>query len=787
MSDSHDNLTEKQRRQTDSSNENLPYQPEEVDYHDEKDVFDEEHGHAAEKRTRFYRTKRFWIRCIVILVIVLAIFIPVLIVVILPKLVQSIVSHSVMSMSQLNMTDATETSMKVSLTGGISNAGIFPATIDFPEPIIVSWEGHQLGSMSMSSVKASGGKASIVDATSFTIIDKDAFADFAEKMMSIEDFTWTLTSKVQVKAVGRTFKDVNLSKELKMLGMNGFGKVTIDSFTMPGDAPNNTGAYVRLVTSMNNPSPIGMVLGTMVLDMFYEGTYLGQVTAKDAVLVGNSPSPLILEGLLFRQTNQADLDRVSVLMSNFLAGKVTMTTAKGVSVLPDGVNSVSWLSRGLLALTLNVPLQTPTPLNVIRDISIKDMSMVFNPATPFAPTASSNLVTAGFKLPFDITVSMQNVSNVMSIVYKDKVLGDIDAAVWNEALSDVPNGLIVFSLPPSPLIVKEDAQEEFSQFVADLTVNPEQLFTVKGFANAVSTTPVGTVKLTGIPFNSDVTMKGLDFNAIDAAVTNVVVTGGTVDHIVMNQTVALPNPSTLSVSGGGALLTVYDKVTDQYLGELSIPELNIVPGANPTATQFLFHPKNETLRDQFLSEYLTGAVFPLKVVGSKDSTPIVEMQTAMSQVSLSSSAPGLSPPPNLVTSGTAVSGLGTLVGNRQTVTTVNMINPLATDLFISGQVTHVSWNGNFFGTIDAKYEQTVPANGEAATPELILQHPAGLDFGLFLTTQFVVSYPLMALGGAMVPFDLDVKMDVRVGGPNGYPATINYKQTQEILTKMSLF
>src|SRR5690554_1224839 len=132
--------------------------------------------------------------------------------------------------------------------------------------------------------------------------------------MSIEDFTWTLTSKVQVKAVGRTFKDVELSKELKMLGMNGFGKVTIDSFTMPGDAPNNTGAYVRLVTSMNNPSPIGMVRGTMVLDMFYEGTYLGQVTAKDAVLVGNSPSPLILEGLLFRQTNQADLDRVSILM-----------------------------------------------------------------------------------------------------------------------------------------------------------------------------------------------------------------------------------------------------------------------------------------------------------------------------------------------------------------------------------------------------------------------------------------------------------------------------------------
>ncbi|KAF9944376.1 hypothetical protein BGZ65_012150, partial [Modicella reniformis] len=343
--------------------------------------------------------------------------------------------------------------------------------------------------------------------------------------LSIESFTWTLTSKVHVHAVGRTIKDVDLKKELKMLGMNGFGKVAIDSFTMPGDAPNNAGAYVKLVTSMNNPSPIGMVLGTMVLDMFYQNTYLGQVTAKNAVLIGNSPSPLTLEGILFRQTNQTDLDNVSTLMSNFLAGKVTMTSAKGVSVKPNGVNDVSWLSKGLLALTLNVPLQSPTPLNVIRDINIKDMGMVFNQSNPYVPIASSNTVTAGFKLPFNITVGMQNVSNTMSILYKGKVVGDIDAAVWSQANSDISNGLIVFSLPPSPLVIKEDAKEEFNQFVADLTVNEEQTFTVKGLASAISTTPVGTVKLTGIPFSSEVTMKGLNFNAINAAVTNVVVSG----------------------------------------------------------------------------------------------------------------------------------------------------------------------------------------------------------------------------------------------------------------------
>lgn len=202
MSSSNEKLTDHQYNGQGSpgktSTEDLPYAPEEVDYNDEKEAMDEEYGHAAEKRKRFYQTKRFWIRCALITVVILAIFIPLLLIVILPKLVQSIVNHSTMSMSQLNMTDATETDVKVSLTGGIANAGIFPATIDFPEPILVQWEGKTLGSMRMSSVSASGGKASIVDSTTFTIVDKEAFSTFAKAMVCY----FPLSSASLLKSLG---------------------------------------------------------------------------------------------------------------------------------------------------------------------------------------------------------------------------------------------------------------------------------------------------------------------------------------------------------------------------------------------------------------------------------------------------------------------------------------------------------------------------------------------------------------------------------------------------------
>ncbi|KAF9988168.1 hypothetical protein BGZ75_009865 [Mortierella antarctica] len=774
---SNENLTEKAEHE-----EELPYGADETEYVEADDV----HNNKAPPPPRFYKRRGFWTFCIFATIIFLAILIPIIILVVLPKIVQLIVNNSTMSLAQLNMTEATETSTKVSLTGTVGNAGIFSATIDFPEPIAVAWEGRSLGSMTMSSIKASGGQGSISEKTTFLISDKDAFSDFAKKMMSVESFIWTLTTTVNVRAVGRTIRGIHMVKDIKMLGMNGFSNITINSFDLPGDAPNNTGAYVRLVTSMNNPSPIGLDLGTIGFDLFFNGTYLGQVQSKNAVLVGDSASTLALEGVLIRHTNQTDLDTVSLLMSNYLAGNSSMTIGKGVFVKPDGVNAVSWLSNGILALTLNVPLKPPTALNIISDINIKDMGMVFDPAKPYQPLTSSSLLTAAFKLPFNITTSMKNVSNSMTLLYKDIVVGDVSASVWSEAQSNPGANVISFSLPPSPFIVKDDAKEVFNGLMADLTLKPSVTFSIRGVAGAVSDTPFGILKLTGIPFASNVTLKGIEFNSINADVSNVVISGGTSDHIVLNEQLAVPNPSALSFSSGSATLTVYDKETDQFLGELFFPAMKLVPGANSISTQFLFHPKNETLRDSFVAKYLVGGESLLKAIGTKDSTQSLELQQAFSQIALASTAPGMSPPPKLILSGTAKSNLNTVFGNRQTTVQIRMLNPMYTDLFVTGLEAQVYLQGTFFGTVKATYNQLVGPKAEVQTPEMIMQSPQGFDFGNYMITKLLPQYPKLIAGGENIPFDLYAVMYVRVGGANGYTANIHYNQQQQIFVSMTM-
>lgn len=154
-------------------------------------------------KARILSRKRFWCTwCCCTFLALLLVLLPITYFILLPKLVQSIVNDSQMAIDQLNITEPAETGMWVSLKGGVRHGGLFPATIDFPEAVIVSWvtgskEGQdgmgkegggvtELGRMEgLESVDISGGRGEVVDGrTQFVISDKKAFSDFAKELVS---------------------------------------------------------------------------------------------------------------------------------------------------------------------------------------------------------------------------------------------------------------------------------------------------------------------------------------------------------------------------------------------------------------------------------------------------------------------------------------------------------------------------------------------------------------------------------------------------------------------------
>lgn len=165
-----------------------------------------------------------------------------------------------------------------------------------------------------------------------------------------------------------------------------------------------------------------------------------------------------LVGRLVPQTSASSLDSLSVLFSNYLNGLSVPVSATGASIQLPGGEIVTWLVEGISALTLDVPLMSPTGrISPIQSISINQLSLAFDPATPYAPLANSSDLTASFALPFGFSLDIVSLQNSFSIVDNQTIIGNLSApmggskSVTLERNAAFTYGTLVLALPSGPL------------------------------------------------------------------------------------------------------------------------------------------------------------------------------------------------------------------------------------------------------------------------------------------------------------------------------------------------
>ncbi|KAF9417140.1 hypothetical protein BGZ94_010027 [Podila epigama] len=724
----------------------LPYRDHETEY----DEFDEHEEVTKPRSQPFYRRKRFWLLCLIITVVLVAILVPIILLVILPKVAQSIVNKSTLQFTNIAITEPTNNTMVMSMEGTLGDAGPFHATVSYPETIKVYYEGTLLGEMDpLPETKASGGSGTIVGSSKFTISDEPAFAAFSKKMLGDESFTWNLQSTVEIRAMGRTIKALTLNKDIHLLGMNGFPQVEILKFDLPSDAPNGAGINLAIDTAMHNPSPIGVTLGTVVLDISYQNIRLGQVRASGASLQGQSQSILNLTGIMEPQTTPEGLAKVSELFSAYIAGKASETTAKGVAVLPDGVNRVNWLSAGLESMVLNVKLQSPVPLNIIQSIGLGPMGMNFTGTDDYAPIASSPQVVAGFKMPFGFSLNVTQVQNNMTIVYNDKAMAQLNAPGWGAATTVVENGnsSILFALPPTPFAINDDAHSDFDAFVRDLTVNAAQPFVVQGTAATVANTPIGEVTIAGIPFNSSVSLDGMRGLA-----TELTVIGGIPAGIQIALDLSMVNPSQITLATGPderGIVTFDMKYQGDNAGTVIMTDLTLVPGVNRRAAGALFTPSNTAGGQALLQMYMTNQVAVVDIFGSESSSAIAPLANGLKEIHIQSNMPGN--PAQLVL-GASLAILNDTASTGIALTAVTVNNPFIPQLTIKAIKSAVKYHDTVLGSIDIPdMTFVVPGNSAAVSTPMPITMNLSIEslLGLIITqaqTNGMNPAPIMALG-----------------------------------------
>ncbi|KAG0005278.1 hypothetical protein BGZ80_001763 [Entomortierella chlamydospora] len=756
----------------------------------DEDLYEDYEYDTAVKpyRKPFYRRRRFWCYCAILTVVFLAIFIPLFLIVILPKVAQAIMNGSTMQIAQLNMTNPQENSVQVSVNAAIIGIPtIFAATVEFQEPVQVFWlrgpgDQPRVGQMSLGTInKRAFAKAEFTQATTFGIADSQLFGEFAKIMMASETFVWRITAKINVVVLGRTIKDLTLDKTLNLDGLSNFANLKILSFDIPSDAPNGTGALVSIQVSIPNPSPIGMSLGTMEIDMNLKTAYLGRITARNATLVGGQPTILSLEGTILKQTDPESLLELSNLITNYLTNTPTTAYGQGVSVLPDGVHAVSWITAAIVATKMTIPLLPPTPINVIKQVNVKDLSLLLTPQQPWTPTAASSGIAAAFRLPFNLSLNITNIWDpILTLGYQDIPVADISSAVWDRNSSDMTQNNITFILPSSPMPIRPDAHDQFGKFLIAATQQDSFLVEILGSAQSSAVTSIGQVNIT-VPFNTSLSLPGVNFSKMVPQLTGIAVTGATVNYLIINATVIIQNPSVFAVEAGPTVLHVNGTTGSmtEYMGDVLIPDLKLVPGSNSLQAQFHFQPNDDVFRNAFLTEYILGSDFDISLYGGADSSSVASIVPLMESLRMSTTLPGMSPVPKLVVGGNGNTTVGEFIGQHQVMLQVQILNPLATTLWVQSLSANVTWKGFPFGTIQLAQTFSINPSGIDTTPLFAIHIPTSYQFWTFMITTFLPQN-LGVLTGATVVIDMTASIIVSIGGPVGvgYQSGVNYSQDQ---------
>ncbi|GJJ74082.1 hypothetical protein EMPS_06440 [Entomortierella parvispora] len=773
---------------------------EDEDHH--PDEFEEYDDVKQPHRPKFYRRRKFWMFCIPNLIIATIVAVLLGLYVIMPKIAQGLMNKATIEFDQIDITNPSATNMDIVMVGNMRKTGPFAAEISFPGEVTVSWNGIVLGTTQIpGSSKASGGHGTLNLASSFTVTNATGFTEFSSYMLNAESFVWHLEGKLNVHALSHTVKNLDLKKDITVNAFNGLSGIKIDKFSLPGDDPSGKGIIIEIDTTVNNPSAIQMYMGSLTLAISYKDVLMGYVTSTNLTMV-RGPQTMSMKGVLIPQNTTEGLAVTSEMMSRYIGNVLTNTTAVGVEVKPDGVNTVGWLSDAVKSLKLNVPLQSPVPLQLIKALNLGALGLVFTPPTAYEPVTTSTGVIANYSLPdgFNFNISFQQVSNSFALTRGGVTIANLNSS-YNPSTSDMAAGTLTFNLLATPLLVPNASHEAFQEFNRDLTIGADLPFNVVGQASVYANTSIGVVNLVNIPFNASTELSGLQSLANPApTITSLQVVSGTTTGLTMNISVIIVNPSSISLSAGDVVLALIYKGVN--LGTVTMPNLSIVPGANTIATTSTIDPASSPEGLELLNLYTSGAGAGVSIAGTPTSTTVDSLNLAFGALNIETQMPGLQ---SKLLAGASLLVLDTTLVNglAQTVVTVN--NPFVPAMSILSIDSKITYNGALVGSVVSTFatppvipgvgQGTITAslamntnptdlvtlimaqakkngmNTDAFEGLLSLQHGGTPPASLFAGFN-VADFTLKAMAGLLV--DITMTTTVKVGD---YQVTIPYTQT----------
>lgn len=580
-----------------------------------------------------------------------------------------------------------------------------------------------IGEMTLDSLVAKNKRAMINQTTEFTVTDEDAFGQFTAAMITQKEFTWRLASdhlKVNAAAFPQA-KNLRFRKDVTIPGINSFaGGVVLKSFALPGQNPAG-GIKFTTTTTLTNSSPFTVDLGTVAFDLYYQGLNLGRGTSS-GVVIQPGENDVTLAGTMVPHTGTSDLTKIGKLFTAYLNGEAAPVQAKGVSTRQTDGTTISWLSDGISALTLEVPLKSPNPINAIQSIDIGYLNLTFTEQTAWSPMTTTDELTAKMSLPFGFGMEVSEIANSFSIVQQNKSLASLSSPLSDASSniqvisSTLTQGTIEITLAESPLQVPSNAHNQFASFNADLTKSQSVAFQLVGSAKTVATLPIGSITLDPIKFNVTSTLPGLQGLNGYTWIDGVDVIGGTPDYLELGITVTIYNPSGLNLQAGDLTTQLYSG--SSLLGTALMPNLHLVRGNNTIAATSQFRANDSPEGLDTLTRFLAAQDTGLSIKGYEGSTNIESLLQAFQLLNIDVTLPGLQT--KLLESAKLTVLPTTGRGNNIAHTQVTLKDPFTAGFTITSVDSSVTSHGIPLGTINQNTNFQVAGKSTTTSPNLEL-------------------------------------------------------------------
>ncbi|KAI8096238.1 uncharacterized protein BX664DRAFT_323438 [Halteromyces radiatus] len=688
-------------------------------------------------------------------------------------IVQQIVNGAILGFDNLILSDPTNNNAKVQMKGSITKTGPMDATISFPTPLTIRWQGKTLGTATMPPVQAIADQGAQFDVPSnFVITDQDAMQAFAAYMINNEEFVWDIVSNdVSVTALGFTFTGIKMEKFVTLKGANGFkGAVTINSFDLPSNDPAG-GITLTCNTTIVNPSQVGFSLNSVSFNSFFDDVLIGPLAAAPGNFAPSGSSSIQMKGRMVPQNSQQGLDAVTTVFENYLNANDSLLVVQG-DAASGPAGQVGWLTSAFKTLKIeNVVLPGPkVKPNLIPSITMMNMQLDFT-KDPYSPSTSSTNVQAQLKNPFGFPLGVSQLNMEADASFSNQKMAHL--SVPDEKATTNSGEVVQTQFSDLPFKIESGAHELYSTFLTGLTKSANASFGLSGTTNAISTTAVGNLNLKGIGFDVVTSLAGFANFDGKTDILSLAVSGGTKDYTIVSTVIGFNNPSQITITVGD--INFSSKMSDgSVVGQVFVKSAVIKPGANQFDAEFHLAGDTKAI-GQLFSDYLTKAVVPLTIFGTSTSTTIEPLKEAFQTVNLATTMTGIQS--NLVAGVKVSVTIGDLV-TKKAQTVVTLQNPLKTSYTLTALKADVFFpgkSGNFkVGHIDSiPGPCAVPAGGSTTCDQWEVSMDANIAQLLEVVTASDKS------------MDLQQNLTTTIGGSDGYVSSFYYYQ-DKVPTEMDV-